>query len=99
MKRIPYLTALLAILSVVIFALPGAGTFLEFTRLGTRDLELWRWITGHFAHFGSEHLVWDLAVFVAFGAFSEYKNRHAFLLTMASASVAISATVFMIQPE
>ena len=99
MKRLPYITTLLALFAVAIYLVPGATALFEFTRVGTGRQELWRWITGHFTHFGPEHLRWDLAVFVAFGMLGEFNNRRTFLLTIAAATVAIPAAVAVFQPQ
>src|SRR4051812_23307351 len=99
MKRFPFGTALLAFVALGIYRVPEAAAIFEYSRTGMARCELWRLLTGHFTHFGLDHLRWDLAVFCAFGALAEFNNRRSFLITLGSASIAITIAVAVFQPE
>lgn len=68
--KIPWLTISLSILVVLIEAL-GYQQPLEMQRTAVLSGEVWLLVTGHLAHFGWNHLLWDLAVFIGLGFWLE----------------------------
>ena len=99
MKRLPFLTMLLSALTLAIHASPALTTALQFDRTTIMQGEFWRVLTGHFAHFGADHLRWDVLAFLAFGSLAEFRSRRGFLLCLFVASVVISAGVGFLQPQ
>ncbi|MCR9246929.1 MAG: rhomboid family intramembrane serine protease [bacterium] len=71
------------------------GSALELDR--SHPWELWRWLTCHFAHFDSTHLLWSGGVFVTLLLWLEPTRR--VIATVAAAAIAIPAAVLMLQPE
>ena len=61
---LPIRTLCLGAATVVVAALPGVSESLQLEAGLTAVLEPWRLLTGHFAHWSVDHLVWDLLVFV-----------------------------------
>ncbi len=51
--------------------------------------EPWRLVTGHLVHWSTEHLVWDLAVFLGLGVACELRSRRRTALALALAVVGI----------
>src|SRR5690606_34663144 len=60
---------------------------------------LWRLLTAHFAHFGADHLTWDVAALVILGSMAERDERRRFALTLAAAAFAIGVGVWAWQPQ
>ena len=48
--------------------LPGAAEGLPYDRAALARGELWSLFNAHLAHFGPNHLLWDLAVFLVLAA-------------------------------
>jgi rhomboid family GlyGly-CTERM serine protease len=70
-RRWPWATAAIAALALVALAWPGAPAAWLLDRAAVQRGELWRLWTAHLVHFGTSHLAWNLAVFVAAGAWLE----------------------------
>jgi rhomboid family GlyGly-CTERM serine protease len=94
-RHLPGASLLLALVAVVFWFSPEISAMGEWQR--GHPLHLWRWFTGHFCHWSSEHLIWDTIVFVALGAICEQRSRSQFLLCNAVSALAIIAatTVFL----
>lgn len=99
MKKFPLLTLGLGALAWFVFTQPGWTEALEMNRAALARGELWRLLTGHFAHFTTEHLNWDVAVFVALGALVELRSRRHFVVVLAGGALAISLGVWWLQPQ
>jgi rhomboid family GlyGly-CTERM serine protease len=99
MKRLPLLTLFFATLAVAIHSLPNANILLQFDRHAVSNGEIWRTFTGHFTHFGTDHLRWDLIAFIAFGSLAEMRSRSAFMICLGSSALAISLCVGVLQPQ
>ena len=99
MKRLPFLTLFFAALAVVIHAMPGVTEMLQFDRSAFSHGEIWRLVTGHFTHFGADHLRWDVIAFVAFGSLVEFRSRRAWCYCVAISAVIISFGVNWLQPQ
>lgn len=98
MKRIPLLTLGLAAVAIAIHFIPGAAGTLQFDRAAALR-EPWRVCTAHFTHFDTNHLVWDLGVWLVLGAMCERVSRVRFASIVAAASVAIGGAVWWWQPQ
>ena len=99
MKRFPFLTLLLAAFAVVAHVIPGLTEALQCDRDAFSRAELWRLVTGHFTHFGVDHLLWDVIAFVAFGSLVEFRSRRAWCYCVAISAVVISFGVNWLQPQ
>lgn len=97
--RFPLLTLGLTVAAFAIGMLPGAAAALQFDRTALAGGEWWRFVTGHWTHWGGEHLAWDLVVFAVFGALLEARSRRGFAVVVAGSALAISATVALGAPS
>jgi rhomboid family GlyGly-CTERM serine protease len=93
-SKFPFFTALIALAAMIA---SNAPLYLQFDR--QQQLEFWRLITSHLTHWSSEHLAWDLLVFIAIGAVCETRNRKLTLVTIAISSLAISGAVALGMPK
>src|SRR5690349_14717192 len=99
MKRFPYLTLIAGVIALAIHAVPGATEALQLDRYAFARAEYWRLVTGHFTHFGADHLRWDLVAFAAFGALVEVRSRRSWISCLMISAVVISLSVVWLQPQ
>ena len=97
-RKTPYLTLLLSLLALLLFLVPGAGPLFQWERALMLS-EPWRWFLGHLTHWNPNHLVWDLIMFAAVGAFCEWRDRRSFVMCLAAAMISISAGVGIFLPQ
>lgn len=91
LKKLPWTTAFLAV-----FTLTIAGLRLEqHLELTAAMHEPWRLWTGHFTHWNTDHLFWDLVVFMGLGAYCERRDRRAFLALIVLGVFAMSPPLLM----
>lgn len=99
LRRLPLVTAALTALALAIWAFPGAAAALQFDRTALAGGELWRGVTGHWTHWSTDHLIWDLLVFALFGALVERHSRRCFVGVVTGSALAISAAVWLFAPQ
>jgi rhomboid family GlyGly-CTERM serine protease len=97
-SRFPFITLTIAAAAVAIHFIPGAATALQFDRHAAIT-QFWRLFTGHLTHFGSNHLVWDLGVWLVLGLVCERISGARLAAVTASSALAISAAVWAWQPQ
>ncbi len=94
-KHWPTATFLGTAAAVLVFLVPGWDLAAQFERSSWLR-EPWRVLTGHFAHFGFQHLIYDLVVFAALGAICELRwpkrTRLALLLSTVAIPLAFLVT-------
>ena len=69
---LPGITLLIAVVAVVVFLVPAVSGGLIYDRALLLHGEIWRAWTAHVVHFGSSHLFWNLAVFLAAGCWAAF---------------------------
>jgi rhomboid family GlyGly-CTERM serine protease len=99
MNRLPQLSLALAAAAFAIHLVPGAGACMQFDRAAIAGGECWRLVTGHLAHFDSNHLVWDVGMLLALGFAAERESAPGCAWTLGLGSLAISAAVWFWQPQ
>lgn len=97
--RIPLISLTCAALALAVHTLPGANEALQFDRAALAHGEHWRWLTAHFAHFGMNHLAWDVAVLLVLGCLCESVSRIRTVLALGLAAATITPVVWFWQPE
>jgi rhomboid family GlyGly-CTERM serine protease len=97
--RFPYLTLVVAGFAMALHCIPGATDALEFNRLAIVRGEGWRFFTAHCTHFETNHLIWDLGVWLVLGTVCEAHSRRLVASALVLASVAITAAVWWWQPR
>jgi len=85
-------TVILAILSLLASLVPFYTQWFELSFQQTLSGQWWRVLTGHLTHFGTQHLFWDLLMFVVLAGLCELESRRRFipLLTMIALFVSFS---------
>ena len=98
--ELPFLTLTLAAISIVLHLLPAAAAAnFQFERRALAAGEWWRIVTGHLTHFDSNHLAWDVGALLVLGILCETSSRRRTVVALGLASVAISAAVWIFQPQ
>ena len=98
MRRLPWITLILAALAGLAHASPAFAAAWEFRRYAVDTGQLWRLLTAHLTHFGANHLAWDLAALLVLGTLAEREGRRATVLALALAAPLISLGVWLAQP-
>ncbi len=70
-RRIPWATALVVALVLLIWCLPAGADALAYDRTAILRGEIWRLWSGHLVHFSVSHLFWDLLATALAGAWIE----------------------------
>ena len=78
---------------------PALTTALELDRAAVLQGQLWRLFTGHFTHFGSDHLKWDLIGLLVLGSLAESSQRRQMVVTLLGAAAVIGSAVVLFQPQ
>lgn len=98
-KRIPFVSLLLAGGAAAVELWPGASTALQLDRAALAGGEWWRVFTCHFTHFGTNHLIWDLLVFLVLGSICEWIDRRSSILAILISLIAIPIAVIGFLPS
>ena len=99
MKRLPYVTLVIAVLTLVIHTSPSLGDLLQFDHAAVTHGQMWRFFTAHLTHFGDDHLRWDLLAFVVLGGMAERISRRGLSITLGLSATVITAGVWLAQPQ
>jgi rhomboid family GlyGly-CTERM serine protease len=98
-RRIPFLTLLLVATAVAVHFLSHCAPFLVYDRPAILSGEVWRMFTGHWVHFSTRQLLYDLAVLGLAGWILETRRPRAFGWYCALAPWAISAALLVFEPQ
>lgn len=98
MNTRPWLTLIIAGMALALGLSPTASAALELSREALSRGELWRLFTGHLVHFNTEHLLWDVAVWVLLGTVLEKDGRRRLAATLVASALACSAAVLLCKP-
>jgi rhomboid family GlyGly-CTERM serine protease len=87
------ITFAISVASILMFSFPNlASAFqLDFDAVGGG--QWWRLITGHLAHYGGQHLFWDLLMFIVLGALCERKAPRTYGPGLVLMALGVSLTV------
>ena len=98
-RRTPCASLLLAAAAVVVFLWPGLSAHLQYDRTAIAAGQVWRLVSGHWAHYSLDHVFWDVIAFVALGVACERSSRARFLVCLVASALAISVSVWLMLPE
>ena len=95
----PWGATLLAVAgTLLVFALPGAHTLLQYDRVLVAQGEWWRLLTSHWVHWTGNHLFWDLLAFAALSLAALRIARARACGTLLGASVLIPGSIWLFHP-
>jgi rhomboid family GlyGly-CTERM serine protease len=95
----PLVTILLTLSATLAMPLSNLTECLVYDQAALSNGQVWRAITGHVTHWNWNHFVWDALMFAALGALIESRSRWALIWTLVTSAVAISLTLWLVQPE
>jgi len=89
----------LALAAVVIAAAAPATAFLlEYERSAILRGEAWRIATAHFAHYGPDHLLWNVLPLIGIGVLFEGALGRRFLPVFAASCLAVGGGLLLLDP-
>ncbi len=91
-------TVLLAIAALLVAIVPGAADRLQFDRTPLLAGQWYRLITCHLAHFGGEHLAWNVGVLLGLGLAAGAINPRRTLAAIGLSILAIPLAILTLQP-
>ena len=92
-------TALLTLPAIAAYLSPALTGWLQLDRERLLAGELWRLVSGHWTHWTTDHLLWDLVVFGLLLSLGLKRSPRRTLLLLLVAAPAISLAVLLLQPE
>ena len=98
-RRLPWVTLLLAGTAVLVAMLPAGATWLQYDRPAIASGELWRFCTSHWTHVSSDHLFWDVLLFVVLGVPCERHDRKEFVACVAGTAGLIGPALWVVLPR
>ena len=88
-------TATVGTLTLLAAIVPSSIEWLQLDFAATLDGQWWRIFTGHMTHFGSQHLFWDLLMFVVLASLCEFQHPKTFGALLSLIALIVSATVML----
>ena len=85
--------------AVLVASAPGIGDSLVFDRAQVEAGQCWRLVTGHWVHFSTSHLFWNLVALAAAGMFTVGANLSRTGAVLATSASAIGVGVFWLEPD
>ena len=99
-SRIPGITLLVVLGSLVFYLIPETTTWVVYDRDQLLHGDIWRLFTGHLVHFSWRHLFFNLGVFAVLGYLLElHYNRGLFLWLIALTALISSLYFLLFIPE
>lgn len=95
----PWITALIVSAGLVVAAMPDLSASLGYDRQAILAGELWRMFTGHWFHFSSSHLIYDLLAMAVVGWICETQKLPRFGQLCLLAPWFISAALLWWEPQ
>ena len=95
LQRLPYLTGLLSIATMLAFHFRASLQYVP----PQSPSDAWRFISCHFVHWSIGHEVWSLGAFIVLGAICEVRNRRRFTWCVAISAMVIPLSLRMFQPS
>jgi rhomboid family GlyGly-CTERM serine protease len=96
--RFPIVTLSLSSIAAAIESWPGATLALQLDRAAFVWPQCWRIVTCQFTHFGMDHLLWDVLVFLILGMICERIDRRKKIQVIAISIIAIPMMVILCLP-
>ena len=97
-QRVPVWTSALTCVALVAFV-ASATELLQYDRGALAAGQWWRGMTGHWAHWSADHLLWDAATFAALGWLAEARSRKRFLVCVVGSCLAITTGLWFVRPD
>ncbi len=97
--RVPIFSIMLTLIALVVFQIDNATEFLQYDRYAIESGQLWRLVTGHWVHWSTDHLYWDVLLFCVTGILCEKISRPAFFAIILTTSLLVSSFIWYGLPQ
>jgi len=97
--QFPWRTAVLIASGGLIHVLPGASEYLIYDRSAVLSGEIWRLITGHWVHYSSSHLSYNLVALAAISAIIELQESRRLILLYTVSALTIGIFLLVFRPD
>ena len=97
-ERAPWRSLAVAAATGAVLALPGSARALLYDRAEILSGDLWRVLTGHFVHAGSQHFLWDVAALLTIGMLWERVLGARYWAVFGAAAFCITAGLLVLAP-
>ena len=98
-RSIPCASLFLSAAAAVSFVFPSLAARLQYDRGAIAAGEVWRLVSGHWAHYSLDHFAWDFLAFNFLGLACERISRVRFLICVSASALVISLTVWLWLPD
>ena len=98
-RLIPWGSLLLTFFVIIIWLFPEMTLLMQFDRTQISEGQIWRILSGHFTHWSTNHLFWDLLVFVILGSICEKINKKNYFACLILSTICISMGVLAFLPD
>ncbi len=92
-------TAFVSSIAILASVFPSLAAGLQLDFAAVAAGQWWRLLSGHLTHFGSQHLFWDVLMFVVLGAACERQHPRIFAVSLVLMALGISAAVMFLCPD
>jgi rhomboid family GlyGly-CTERM serine protease len=86
-------TTIISAIAILAYVFPSLAVGLQLDFESVAAGQWWRLFSGHLTHYGSQHLFWDLLMFVVLGVACERQHPRLFGVSLIVMALGISATV------
>jgi rhomboid family GlyGly-CTERM serine protease len=97
--HLPWAFVAAAVAAGLVASVPGANDWLIFDRAQIEAGQFWRLVTGHWAHFSTSHLFWNVVALAAAAMFTVETSQIRTGAFMAASALAIGVGVFCMEPD
>lgn len=98
LSRVPAWTLGICAAALLVYFSPGFPDVLVFERAAIEGGEYWRLVTGHWVHFTTPHLLYNLVVLGIAGAVIETRGYGSLGLLVLLAAALVGAVLFLAEP-
>src|SRR6185369_14778446 len=98
-RRLPWRSLSLAAVALATAAFPRDLSLLAYERSRVASGEVWRLLTAHLVHVGSQHLVWDVLPLLVMGVLWEKALGRRFFAVLGASTLAVSLGLFVLAPS
>jgi len=98
-RQFPWRTGVLIAGGGLIHVLPGVAEYLIYNRPAILSGEIWRLITGHWVHYSSSHLAYNLVALATVSAIIELQESHRLFLLYTVSALMIGISLLVFRPD
>jgi rhomboid family GlyGly-CTERM serine protease len=98
LSSFPIVTVALTLAAIALQAHDQLGDWVAYDRAAIQNGEVWRLFTGHLTHYNTDHLLWDVVMFLVLGVMIERRHRAGVVTTIIASATAITSALWLCHP-